>query len=110
MKIRVALSPRSMRRLRAAMRRSVYNRRVVRRPPAKRVIRPHKGGRSESFPGVRASAETLSAVRSVCDELGITVGDWIEAHAASDAARLSVARATGKPPDLESILGLTKAE
>ncbi len=106
-----AIVPAANVKLRAGMRERLgYNRRVVRRPPAKRVIRPHKGGRTESFPGVRASAETLATVRTVCDVLGITVGDWIEAHAAADAARLSVIRATGREPDLESILGLSKPE
>lgn len=111
MNLRAALPPGSMAKLRAGVRsRLGYNRRVVRRPPAKRQIRPHKGGRTESMPGSRVSAETLAAVRAVCAELDLTVGDWIEAHAHADSARLALLRATGREVDLEALLGISRPE
>ena len=72
----------------------------------KRVIRPHKGGRSERLPSARLSPDTLAALRAVCDALDLSVASWVELHVTSDTMQLETAREREEPVTARDVMRL----
>lgn len=44
----------------------------------KKRITPHKGGRSQSFPGTRITPEAAKKLKALMERRNLSLGDWVE--------------------------------